>query len=298
MSRWYRAYEGTVTDAKIGEAALVAGCSRSVAIAAWHCILESCASAQNGGQFDTTPRRVAVILGERPADIEAVFAAFTELEMIGSGAVTAWKLRQYESDTSTERSRKHRERQRNGDATLQQREATVPETDTDTEEDKKEGGRDAPALPAIVNRDAELAFDAYNDLASELGLSKAQALTTSRRRKIAARLDECGGLIGWRDAIDKIRGSPFLRGANDRGWRADLDFILQPSSFTRLMEGAYDRTNQRNPAGVGGNTIAGGFDLIDRAIAERERKLTAIEGGQGRGEGDFVEIPRLREGTA
>ena len=32
MSRWYRAYEGTVTDAKLGEAALIAECSRSVAI--------------------------------------------------------------------------------------------------------------------------------------------------------------------------------------------------------------------------------------------------------------------------
>ena len=36
MSRWYRAYEGTVTDAKLGEVALVAECSRAVVIAAWH----------------------------------------------------------------------------------------------------------------------------------------------------------------------------------------------------------------------------------------------------------------------
>lgn len=138
MSRWYRAYEGTVTDAKIGEAALVASCTRSVAIAAWHCILESCASAQDGGRFDTTPRRVAVILGEKPADIEAVFAAFAELEMVCGGSVTAWKQRQFESDTSTERSRKHRERQRNRDATLQQRDATPPETETDTDTEERE----------------------------------------------------------------------------------------------------------------------------------------------------------------
>lgn len=98
MSRWYRAYEGTVTDAKIGEAALVAGCSRSVAIASWHCILESCATAQNGGKFDTTPRRVAVILGEQPSTIASVFDAFAELGMICDGAVTAWKQRQPLSD--------------------------------------------------------------------------------------------------------------------------------------------------------------------------------------------------------
>lgn len=133
MTRWYRAYEGTVTDAKIGEAALVAGCSRSVAIATWHCLLESCAATQDGGRFETTARRVAVILGEQPDAIARVLDAFTEIGMISEGAVTAWKQRQFESDSSTERSRKHRERHRNGDATLQQRRATPPDTDTDTD---------------------------------------------------------------------------------------------------------------------------------------------------------------------
>jgi hypothetical protein len=64
MTRWYRAYEGTVTDPKLGEVALVAGCSRSVAIATWHAILEDCAAVNDSGRFETTPRRVAVILGE------------------------------------------------------------------------------------------------------------------------------------------------------------------------------------------------------------------------------------------
>lgn len=90
MTRWYRAYEGTVTDAKLGEAALVAGCSRSVAIAAWHCILESCASSQRGGEYDTSPRRVALILGEPVANLNSLFDAFTELGMVENGAVTAW----------------------------------------------------------------------------------------------------------------------------------------------------------------------------------------------------------------
>lgn len=133
MTRWYRAYEGTVTDAKLGEAGLIAGCSRSVAIATWHCILESCATAQRGGEYDTTPRRVAVILAEPIATIAALFEAFVELGMLQDGTVTAWKQRQFESDTSTERSKRHRERKRNGDATLQERCATAPYTETETD---------------------------------------------------------------------------------------------------------------------------------------------------------------------
>lgn len=133
MSRWYRAYEGTVTDAKLGEVALVAGCSRSVVIAAWHSILEDCAAVNDGGRYETTPRRVAVILSEPVNAIEAVFGELEALGLIGGGAVSAWKRRQFEGATSTERSRKHREAKRNADATLQQQDATPPETDTDTD---------------------------------------------------------------------------------------------------------------------------------------------------------------------
>jgi len=137
MSRWYRAYEGTVTDPKLGEVALVAGCSRSVAIATWHAILEDCAAVNDGGRFETTPRRVAVILGEPLATIEAVFAELAALGMIADGAASAWSRCQFGGDTSTERSRKHRAAKRNvaldvcnGDATLHDRCATSTQRDT------------------------------------------------------------------------------------------------------------------------------------------------------------------------
>lgn len=132
MSRWYRAYEGTVTDAKLHEAAMVAGVSRSVAIATWHAILESCAVSKSA-RFETTPRRIAVILCEPLDGIVATFAAFVELGLLLDGEVCAWAKRQFDADNSTERSRRHREAKRNADATLQQRSATPPYTETDTE---------------------------------------------------------------------------------------------------------------------------------------------------------------------
>lgn len=133
MSRWYRAYAGTVKDDKLAEVSVIAACSRSVSIAVWHAILESAAETDDGGRFETTPRRVAAALCELPPAIQAVFEAMTEIAMISGDAVTAWKARQYESDKSTERSRKHRETKRNGDATLQGRSATPPETEAETD---------------------------------------------------------------------------------------------------------------------------------------------------------------------
>lgn len=141
MSRWYRAYAGTVKDDKLAEVAIVAGCSRSVVIAVWHSLLESAAEVGDGGRFETTARRIAAVLGEPLASVEGVFLALAEIGMVEGCSIAAWKRRQYESDTSTERVRKHREAKRNApshsgnvDETFQQRSVTPPEAETETED--------------------------------------------------------------------------------------------------------------------------------------------------------------------
>lgn len=174
MSRWYRAYAGTVKDDKLAEVSVIAGCSRSVSIAVWHAILESAAETDDGGRFDTTPRRVAAALCEPLAVIQAVFDGMSEIGMIGSGGVTAWKLRQYESDKSTERSRKHRETKRNGDATLQGRCATPPETDTDTERTVAE----ATVARSAPKNDRRLVLAAFDGVISP---ERAEAVIDHRK---------------------------------------------------------------------------------------------------------------------
>ncbi|MFG1183251.1 hypothetical protein [Xanthobacter aminoxidans] len=93
-----------------------------------------------------------------------------------------------------------------------------------------------------ADRQEELAeaLAAFNRMAAEVGLPEAQGMSRKRRLALKARLRDCGGIAGWRIAMDRVRASPFLRGDNDRGWRASLDFLLKPESFAKLMEGAYD----------------------------------------------------------
>lgn len=83
------------------------------------------------------------------------------------------------------------------------------------------------------------AVEAWNDLAEERGLAKCQKLTDARRSQIRRRLQDSGGIEGWRSALDLVRDSPFLLGQNDRKWKADIDFLLKESKFTKLMEGGY-----------------------------------------------------------
>lgn len=91
--------------------------------------------------------------------------------------------------------------------------------------------------PALL---PEHVLEAWNDMAGRLGLSKAK-LTPDRRRKLNARIRQ-HGVEDWTEAISAVERSSFLRGENDRGWRADFDFLLQPASFNKLIEGSYDRS--------------------------------------------------------
>ena len=101
----------------------------------------------------------------------------------------------------------------------------------------KGGSSPTPTEPDEVEAMAEI----YNAAAAEAGWTKGQRMTAQRRSQARRRLVECGGVEGWRAAMARARGSPFLTGDNDRGWRPDFDFFLQAKSFTKLMEGAYDR---------------------------------------------------------
>jgi hypothetical protein len=239
VSRWYRAYEGTVTDAKLGEAALIAEVSRSVAIAAWHCLLESAASRNNSGSFDATSRRVSVILCEPPAKIEALFAAFDELGLIGNGAVRSWKKRQFQSDDSKERVRKHRakKRQETPDVTVCNGDVTPPDTETETY--KRSSNEDSSAEPTERPLTEDEIVEAWNQRMVPQGFPAVRRMTNTRQRQLKARLRE-NTLDDWQQAMSALERSAFCRGENQTGWRADFDFLLQPKSFTKLLEGAYD----------------------------------------------------------
>jgi len=252
MTRWYRAYEGTVTDPKLAEASLIAGVPRAVVIATWHAILEACASANAGGDFNLPPRRVAVLLVEPISLIEQTYKALSELGMIDGSTVVRWRDRQYESDSSTARTRAYRERRRSSqtvtvtpcDVTVTPSDAVVtpPETETDTYTDT-----DTPK-GVSANKDLELAVSFWNSLAAETGLPAVQRLTEPRKRSLRARLADAGGLEGWRAMLERVRASPFLTGGNDRGWKMDFDFAVKESNFVKVMEGKYDRQEQLSAA--------------------------------------------------
>lgn len=95
-----------------------------------------------------------------------------------------------------------------------------------------------------VSKDTVCPFALFNELAVNIGLPVAQKITKARKSKMSLRLKDVGGIDGWKVVLGKIENSPFLRGENKSGWKADIDFILQESSIVKIMEGKYDGTKK------------------------------------------------------
>ena len=93
-------------------------------------------------------------------------------------------------------------------------------------------------------------YDAYNEVLGEK-LPKALILTDARKRDIAARWNELlntehkgklrysdieDGLHWWKRLFAKVTLNPHWVGENDRGWRADLDWIINKKNFIKVLE--------------------------------------------------------------
>jgi hypothetical protein len=117
------------------------------------------------------------------------------------------------------------------------------------------GARHAADLALVPARIDEVrqAFDLYNEAAREHGWSVAEKLTDDRRKKLKARLRSSKGLVGWMQALKQVTESDFLMGrrpGRDGPFKMHLDFLLQSSSFQRLIEGRYASTGGGNGAGT------------------------------------------------
>ncbi|EEP69086.1 hypothetical protein [Kingella oralis] len=109
----------------------------------------------------------------------------------------------------------------------------------------------SPKRKAIAPVPVQQVLQTYNEV---LGgrLPNAQLLNDKRKRVIAGRwkemlnskdpsgkvrfTDTASGLAWFAKFFAKVAMNPHWLGENDRGWRADLDWILKPDNFLRILE--------------------------------------------------------------
>lgn len=139
---WFRWYNGTCADPKLGSIARRAAATRERVIATWAMVLESAADVSDGGRFKIDADGIADVLNCETASIEAILAEMSAVGMLSGGTVAAFSRRNFNSDNSTERVRKHREHKRNDSETFQDRFVTPPEAEADTEAEAETDGKE------------------------------------------------------------------------------------------------------------------------------------------------------------
>lgn len=71
-------------------------------------------------------------------------------------------------------------------------------------------------------------------------LPKVRDVTSHRKKLIAQRLRDNPHPNYWQEVILKLGKSDFANGKNANGWRATFEFLLQPDTHVKTLEGKYD----------------------------------------------------------
>ena len=80
-------------------------------------------------------------------------------------------------------------------------------------------------------------YDCWNTATLDNGLSPVRSDNLTRRRLIAERLKDYGGEKAMLfEAIGNVGRNPHWLGKNDRGWRADFDWVFRQQNFHRVLE--------------------------------------------------------------
>jgi hypothetical protein len=105
--------------------------------------------------------------------------------------------------------------------------------------------KSAPKAPPCTAEDADAFVAMWN--ANCGGLPKAETAGPAdgpRRAGIAACLKVTRDLTRWADAVKALAASPHHRGQNERGWVANIDFLIGPSQRLKWMEEGARRAAQ------------------------------------------------------
>jgi len=105
----------------------------------------------------------------------------------------------------------------------------------------KKGGR--PKKPSgkpsekLIEDENEI--DNIIKIYNSTSFAKIQKLTDLRKTHLKRRIKENGSEIVI-DMITRANKSDFLCGVNDRQWKADFDWLMNPNNFIKVIEGKFD----------------------------------------------------------
>ena len=99
-----------------------------------------------------------------------------------------------------------------------------------------------PLLPENKNTVIDDIYNLYLDICDNLPRPR---ILTDKRKNLILKAYKQYGLESIKEVFKKANASDFLCGKNDRGWKADIDWLLG-DKFINVLEGKYDTHKSTN----------------------------------------------------
>lgn len=109
-----------------------------------------------------------------------------------------------------------------------------------------EGEREEDKDKDIEIREKKTDFQSVVDLYHTICISypKVRSLSNARKKAISARL-KTYSMEDIRTVFENAEGSSFLKGRNDRNWRADFDWLITDKNMAKVLDGNYADRGKR-----------------------------------------------------
>ena len=247
---WFRLYHEFATDHKI-QMLSEADQRRYIMLLCLRC---------SNGNVTFHDAQIAFSLRISLEEWETTKNRFIEQKFIDKhNRILNWEKRQHLSDSSTARVRKHRERMKqacnvsvtegNDCETVT---VTPPDTDTDTEYVVPTVLVDLPSTPKAPSIPYQKIIETYNEICVPKGRPAARRNNTKRQARIRSlwnESDKVRSLDWWRSYFAKAMTIDYIvngfTSRDGRHWNgADLDYLLQDKTITRIVEGSYDHAQR------------------------------------------------------
>ena len=92
---------------------------------------------------------------------------------------------------------------------------------------------------------------------NDIGLNTVRSIKGKRLDSLHARIKEYSK-DDVLTVIENVKYSDFLKGNNNRNWTADIDWILKPNNFIKVLEGNYNKSKgiekKNNPSSLNANS--------------------------------------------
>lgn len=222
-----------------------------------------------------TPPALAQVVRHQVGTVEKALKVFQQLgliELLDNGAIYMLDIQNFIGQSSTEADRKRDYRKKiDGEIQLLGQmsdkcpDKSPPEIELKKEieielELKKELKKeiDIKSQKPIVKINFDEYKEEYNNRCTNLPKMK---ILTDKRKDNIRNFNKTFTLEQFKEICDIANEAPFLIGDNDRGWKADFDFILRVDKATSILEGKYTKLGKRTEGNALLDMIKGGvFD--------------------------------------